>query len=79
MDWSRLLCEPDLADSGSAWIPAVFGCSGAWIKMVGIRRDPAHRILHYGIFGINVDFSRSLQSGFFLRKKSLEGRAFGLQ
>ena len=33
----------------------------------------------YGIFGINVDFSRNVQSGFFLRKKPLEGRAFGLQ
>jgi hypothetical protein len=33
----------------------------------------------YGIFGINVDFSRSVQSGFFLRKKPLEARAFGLQ
>ena len=33
----------------------------------------------YGIFGIKVDFSRKVQSGFFLRKKPLEGRAFGLQ
>jgi hypothetical protein len=33
----------------------------------------------YGIFGINIDFSRSAQSGFFLRKKPLEGRAFGRQ
>src|SRR5208282_5082209 len=28
----------------------------------------------YGTFGINIDFSRSVQSGFFLRKKPLEGR-----
>jgi hypothetical protein len=33
----------------------------------------------YGIFGINVDFSRGVQGGFFLKKKPLEGRAFGLQ
>ena len=34
---------------------------------------------HYGIFGINLDFLSSVQGGFFLRKKPLEGRAFGLQ
>jgi hypothetical protein len=39
----------------------------------------AQRAALYGIFKINVDSSRSVQSGFFLRKKPLEVRAFGLQ
>ena len=55
--------------------------------------DGSKRVLPvYGIFGIDVAFSRSVQSGFYFhpcdedlsqgtpeRKKPLEGRAFGLQ